>query len=221
MCFAQRQMLCLMMACSAFPALAGDGVVSDGLLSDQQLYHAMACGATPQGQCQGPLVRWNKAEVRVVFSCDPAAYPNDLATAAAIALDQAIESLNRAGSGLTLRLETDAPDVLVLCTTLAEGALTKTIPNMTDGQIIGEAYTQINWDADENLSSATIILSNTITPDVLRSVMLEELFQSLGFPYDIENAAYEGVSILSQTSDVTTSITGQDANVLRLHYPPN
>jgi hypothetical protein len=43
--------------------------------------------------------------------------------------------------------------------------------------------------------------------------------QSLGFLYDIEGQAYDGVSILSQTSNATTTIAGQDAALLRLHYP--
>lgn len=200
---------------------AGDGVPSQGLLSDFDLYHSMACGALPGEACTQPLVRWNTPDIRVVLDCGAPNYPKDLAPAVEIALDQAITSINAVKSGLTLHRATDQPDILVLCTNMAEGDLTKGIPNMTDGQSIGEAYTQINWDNDLHLTSATIVVSNSITTDVMQSVLLEELFQSLGFPYDVENQTYEGVSILSQTSDATTSITGQDAAVLRLHYPLN
>ena len=38
--------------------------------------------------------------------------------------------------------------------------------------------------------------------------------------FDIEGKAYEGLSILSQTSNQTTAIRGQDARLLRWLYPP-
>jgi hypothetical protein len=53
----------------------------------------------------------------------------------------------------------------------------------------------------------------------MASVVLEEVFQTLGPRFDIEGAAYEGVSILSQTSNATTRIIGQDARLLRWLYP--
>ena len=49
--------------------------------------------------------------------------------------------------------------------------------------------------------------------------MLEELFQCLGFLYDIENRYYEGRSILSQDSNDTTTLAGQDRMILRRLYP--
>jgi predicted RNA-binding protein Jag len=49
--------------------------------------------------------------------------------------------------------------------------------------------------------------------------MLEELFQTLGFIYDIENRYYEGRSILSQDSNATTTLIGQDRKALRRLYP--
>jgi hypothetical protein len=78
------------------------------------------------------------------------------------------------------------------------------------------------WSGEDNIiTEAVILISTHIEPADLTSVMLEEMTQTLGFIHDIEGPAYEGVSILSQTSNATTKITGQDAALLRLHYPPN
>ena len=92
---------------------------------------------------------------------------------------------------------------------------------MTDGLEIGVGYMQINWDDALRITDGTIVIAADIAPQDVRSVVLEELTQSLGFLYDIENTYYEGVSIFSQDSNETISITGQDRAVLRLHYPEN
>ncbi len=39
--------------------------------------------------------------------------------------------------------------------------------------------------------------------------------------YDIDNPAYERLSIFSQRQNSVTVLTRQDATSLRLHYPPN
>jgi predicted RNA-binding protein Jag len=64
-----------------------------------------------------------------------------------------------------------------------------------------------------------VLIAEDIAIEDLRSVMLEELFQTLGFIYDIENRYYEGRSILSQDSNATTTLIGQDRKALRRLYP--
>jgi hypothetical protein len=49
--------------------------------------------------------------------------------------------------------------------------------------------------------------------------VLEEISQSLGFLFDIENPDYENVSIYAQDSNTVLAISGQDAAVMRLYYP--
>jgi hypothetical protein len=64
-----------------------------------------------------------------------------------------------------------------------------------------------------------MLISQDISEDDLPSVALEELFQCLGFIYDIENRYYEGRSILSQDSNATTTLAGQDRMILHRLYP--
>jgi hypothetical protein len=94
-------------------------------------------------------------------------------------------------------------------------------PGFSGAGVMGVGFATVWSGADNTISEAVILISTSITPTDLTSVMLEELTQTLGFPYDIEGTAYEGVSILSQGSNATTGIAGQDAALLRLHYPPN
>lgn len=85
---------------------------------------------------------------------------------------------------------------------------------------MGVGYMTVWSDENNLITEAVILISTAITDQDLTSVMLEEMTQSLGILYDIENPAYEGVSILSQTSNATTTIEGQDAALLRWLYPP-
>jgi hypothetical protein len=77
----------------------------------------------------------------------------------------------------------------------------------------------LSWDDALHIQAASILITSQIEAEQARSVVLEELTQSLGFLFDIENPYYEGVSILSQDSNETISIAGQDRAMLRMHYP--
>lgn len=205
------------------PAAASDGVASDGKLSNTDLYRLTACGAAPGGECQGPLVRWSQPIV--IVAMPPADPTMDAALADQIdtALDQAIATLNAARAGIRLQrgITRSTPDIIVYRVGLKEGDRTKGIPGMTDGLEIGVGYMQINWNDGLHITDGAIVIAADIAPDDVRSVVLEELTQSLGFLYDIENPYYEGVSIFSQDSNETTAIAGQDRAILRLHYPAN
>jgi predicted RNA-binding protein Jag len=75
------------------------------------------------------------------------------------------------------------------------------------------------WNERGEITEASVLIAEDIAIEDLRSVMLEELFQTLGFIYDIENRYYEGRSILSQDSNATTTLIGQDRKALRRLYP--
>ena len=218
-----RRILIALCLCLPLSAAASDGVISDGKLSNTDLYNLTACGAAPGGTCEGPFVRWGQPVV--VVALPPADAGMDPALAAQIdtALDQAIATLNGARAGIRLQrgLSRKAPDIMLHRIGLKEGERTRGIPGMTDGLEIGVGYMQINWDDGLLITDGTIVIAADISPEDVRSVVLEELTQSLGFLYDIENPYYEGVSIFSQDSNETISITGQDRAILRLHYPAN
>ncbi len=220
-----RRILSAFCLCICLPmsAAASDGVASAGKLTNSDLYNLTGCGAAPTGPCQGPFVSWAKPVVSVTLPPADAAMNPALADRIDLALDQAIAALNKAGAGIRLERNTSRkpPDIILYRIGLKEGDITKDIPGMSDGLEIGVGYMQINWDDDLRITSGTIVIAADIAFDDVQSVVLEELAQSLGFLYDIENPYYEGVSIFSQDSNETISITGQDRAILRMHYPKN
>jgi hypothetical protein len=197
-----------------------DGVVATSLLSDSDFFRLATCGAPPGGDCKETTLRWGRASLTVALM--PGETPSEARTATRISpeLDRAIDRINQVGSGLTLRrIEGPDADIRVQPTDLPEGTALSDVPGFSAPGIMGVGYVSL-WanDADE-ITNATILFSTDISDDDLRSVVLEELFQSLGPRFDIEGPAYEGVSILSQTSNATLDILGQDAALLRWLYP--
>lgn len=199
-----------------------DGVAVAALLSDADLYRLATCGAPPGGACQAEVLRWGKPNLtlRIDLGRDP--LPTGFATRLDAALATAIAEVNSAGAGIRLHL-TDDPmaDITIRPTDLVDGTILTGAPGFSGRGIMGVGYMTVWYDASNSIAEAVILISTGITDDDLPSVMLEEVTQSLGFLYDVEGPAYEGVSILSQTSNATVTITGQDAALLRLHYPPS
>jgi hypothetical protein len=203
------------------PAGAGDGVAARGILSDNDFFRLATCGAKVGGPCQGPTVRWRNPKISIALTSDPGGMPPKKAKAVSDALDTAIAEINAAGSAVRLT-RNDAlrnANIMVRRVPIREGGRTKGIPDVLDGEKIGVGYNFVWWVGNRDLTKATVLISYQITYADLKSVMLEEVFQSLGFRYDIENKRYEGRSILSQDSNATTKIRGQDAAILRLLYP--
>lgn len=207
----------------AWPVHAGDGVPSRGILSDQDFYRLAACGAAPGGRCQHRFVRWTKQQVTIGLAPDSAGFPTQAARQVDKAVDQAIATLNKAGAGIQLRRDDRLrkPDILIRRSALKEGERTRAIPRFPDGQEIGVGLMRAYWRGDGSLSQAGILIARDIHPPHIRSVVLEEIMQCLGFLHDIENPAYEGRSILAQDSNTTVTIAGQDRAILLLHYPPD
>jgi hypothetical protein len=77
----------------------------------------------------------------------------------------------------------------------------------------------IFWDNQRAITQGTILIAQDIPPAAIDSIVLEELTQSLGFVFDIENPDYENVSIFAQDSNSVLTLAGQDAAILRLYYP--
>lgn len=137
------------------------------------------------------------------------------------AIDHALVQINSAEAGIHLTFEPhNKADITVRATDIAEGQQLDDIPHFSGSGTMGVGYMTVWSDENNLITEAVILISTAITDQDLTSVMLEEMTQSLGILYDIENPAYEGVSILSQTSNATTTIEGQDAALLRWLYPP-
>lgn len=202
-------------------AQAGDGVFTEGKLSDKDFFRLATCGATPGGDCLGPTVRWANPQLTVALAPAHRRYPPALARKASAALDRAIAEINAAGSAIQIRRDDSLkePDIIVSLPALSEGDATRGIPRMPNGHAIGVGFMWVWWNERTEITEASILISEDITEADLPSVMLEELFQCLGFLYDIENRYYEGRSILSQDSNDTTTLAGQDRMILRRLYP--
>jgi hypothetical protein len=222
-----RPMMALVLLASmALPALARDidAVNTSGPLSDSDFYHLAACGAAPGGDCKGPYVRWRASSVTVALLPAERGFPGKRQSQLSQALDQAIAQINGARAGIRLKRR-DAQgaeaQIVVTPTAFVSGERTHGLTNVTSGAQMGVGYMSIYWSTNRRITRAGIAIAADIEPGEMDSVVLEELFQTLGFVFDIDNAAYEGVSILSETSNDTTTITGQDRTILRMHYPPS
>jgi hypothetical protein len=199
-----------------------DGVIADELLSDEDLYRLATCGAPPGGECRSAPRHWRKALLTLTIAEGEDPLPGDLGNRLAAAAAHATEEINAAGAGIRIFIVATGPaDITVRPTAIPEGTMMTDTPGFSGAGVMGVGFATVWSGADNTISEAVILISTSITPTDLTSVMLEELTQTLGFPYDIEGTAYEGVSILSQGSNATTGIAGQDAALLRLHYPPN
>lgn len=217
-----RWALPLLLACLALPVLADDGVPSTGRLSDEDFYRMATCGAEPGGKCRKDPIFWTRKTLTVALRRPQDGFPRSLLPRLDRALNRAIASINAAGSGIALVRDDRRrqADIIVTPSGLFEGEETRDIPRMADGQEIGVGLMQVWWNSRNRATEAAILIAADISPRDLPSVMLEELFQSLGFLYDLDNPYYNGRSILAQDSNATTTIDGQDRMALRRHYPP-
>jgi Protein of unknown function (DUF2927) len=218
--------LVLATALGTLPTLAQtpqfDGVIADRLLDDADFYRLATCGAQPGGPCIGPTLRWSKPVVTLTVIPGDDPLPDGFAMPLIQAAVRAVDEVNRIGAGIRIQLLPTGPaDITIRPTALTEGTVLTDTPGFSGNGIMGVGFLSVWSDPDDRITAAIILISTSITSADLTSVVLEEVTQSLGFLHDIEGPAYEAVSILSQTSNATTRIAGQDATLLRLHYPPN
>lgn len=206
------------------PALAegpdSDGISVDGLLADADLYRLATCGAHPGGDCRSAPLAWDKRALTVTVLPGEEPLPPGFEARLTKAAVDAIAEINGTGAGIRLSY-TSAPaaDIVIRTTAIPEGTVLTESPGFSGPGVMGVGYVTVWSDAENRILEAVILISTDIGRDEMPSVVLEELTQSLGFLYDIEGPAYEGVSILSQSANTTVTLRGQDAALLRLHYP--
>ncbi len=199
-----------------------DGVASQGEMSDENFYRSIACGAQPGKECTTAFVRWKYSAVTYALLPHAPAFPPDLARKISAQIDIALAEINRHKPGITLQRADHlgvGADVLISLPDLVEGEKTKGLPHFADNQTVGVGLNEISWDGGNSLYQAGILFTKDLTELDMPSVVLEEIFQSLGFPYDIENPYYIDRSILSQDSNDTVHSEGQDKAALLRHYP--
>lgn len=197
-----------------------DAVVTPGLLPDVAFFALATCGATPLGACQGPKVRWAKPQLTLALLPGDAVLVPSMQRLLDQALDHALAQINSAGAGIALR-RTDrrGADIRVYVSAAQPGETMVSRPGISAPGIMGVGYSTIWWNARDEITEATILISTAMEAHDMQSVVLEEVFQALGPRFDVQGSAYEGVSILSQDSNATVTIEGQDARLLRWLYP--
>ncbi len=214
--------LALALAVSPASAQESDGIAADALLSDREFFRLATCGAPPGGTCAGPTLRWPKRVVTLALLPGDVPRPEGFDAGLEAALEAAISEINRAGAGIRIRRSDEAgtrADIRLSPTPLTNGDLLPDVPGISAAGVMGVGYMTFWWNGREEITEATILISTQIIPEDMASVVLEELFQTLGPRFDVDGPAYEGVSILSQSSNETVRITGQDARLLRWLYP--
>lgn len=202
-------------------AQAFDGVTVDGILPDADFFRAATCGAAPGQDCRHPPLSWPKQTLTLAVIPSDAQSGLIFRMLLSASVDYAIARINGAGSGLTItRIAGPEADIRLSLTDATDGSPIPEVPGVSGAGVMGVGYASLWWTPDHKITDASILISTAITPGEIVSVVLEEIFQTTGPVFDIDAAAYEGVSILSQTSNATLTIAGQDARLLRHLYPP-
>lgn len=215
----------LLAAAWASPAIADSFVELDRRVSDAAFHLAVACAAPPGEGCTEPLAAWpapQRRELTVSLDAERAARPDPRHGAVGQALDAAIRQINRLGADIRLvRVADGSPAAIMLWDSdILEGQpIVLPEAGMDGAHLMEGARVEILWDADRWITEATIVIAGDLSPSDFRSVILEELVQSLGLLTDITGSAYADTSIFSETSNAVTRLSGQDAAVIRLHYP--
>jgi hypothetical protein len=141
-------------------------------------------------------VRWPEPELTVALAPAHRRYPPELAEAVSDALDHAIAQINRAGAAIRITRDDRLrdPDIIISRPALSQGEKTRKIPRMPNGHTIGVGFMWLWWSERGEVTEASVLIAEDISLEDLHSVMLEELFQCLGFLYDIENPYYDPVT---------------------------
>ncbi|PZR00295.1 MAG: hypothetical protein DI533_06850 [Cereibacter sphaeroides] len=212
----------LAFALLATAASAQDFVKTKGQLSDEDFHRLVACGAQPGKDCRIPMRYWpsNTAQAITVTRL-PDIDPVLPAVSAQIdaALDNAIAEINGVGAAIHLLRLPDNMPARIRLSVRSPQAL-RLLSHETDPRMMPAGMVLFDPGLPERITGASIVISSRILLGETKSVVLEEVMQSLGLPFDISNDYYQRRSIFSQEANAVTRLTGQDARALSLHYPP-
>jgi hypothetical protein len=203
----------------AFPAFADDSITADGRMTDRAMLRLVTCGAPVGGDCKVAPVRWHKTDITISFGPTPQGYPNKRAKAINRALTAAIDQINATGSAIHLTRVTSNADIRLRATLFDEGDTLRGEKGVQNGLRMASGLFVIQPDFRGHIVRGTILIAQDIKPQAIKSVVLEEVTQSLGLRFDISDPAYEGVSIFAKKGNSVKTLKGQDAAILRLYYP--
>ncbi|WP_189641215.1 DUF2927 domain-containing protein [Paramylibacter ulvae] len=214
----------------SFSISAKDFTQSKGKLSNQAFYKSIACKATPGQSCQTPLRRWPK-QMRNGISVGLVGVQSVNKNGAYVkaterAIKNAVQQVNATGAGVRLRLYSGsaAQNANIQVHLVKPRGSNRIIKNtgyrLLDGQKVNNAISASAVVGKYILSSGIAVSVDRVKQSKLNSIVLEEVVQSLGLTWDIHNPYYDKRSIFAQVgTDSITKLSGQDAQVLRMHYP--
>ncbi len=204
-------------------ANAQEYISTDGRLSDDQFYQLVSCAAAPDAKCQKPVVKWSKRNARRltvgITRIDPG-IPTARVAQVEAAAKNAIAELNGSGAGIHFEYSEKRPKLPILMLDVPQRTtLQGTGISGLDGNTIDAAYVHIWWNNGLRIQRGAIVISTGLRSSAIKSTVLEEITQGLGFLTDIENPYYTNRSIFSENGASVTQINGQDLMALRRHYP--
>ena len=181
-------------------------------MTDAEFYKAVSCGAAPGHYCKRQPVRWRSGHaprLSVSLATIDPGYPSATAKRISTAMDRAIREINGVGAAIRL-FGTDEGRV-------ATGTGIYTL----EGSTMSAGYVSVDFDSSRNIRRGRILFSADIGERNVDSIVLEELTQSLGLLFDLDDPAYQDSSVFAENGDAVTGLSGQDAEALRRHYPPS
>ena len=217
----------VLVATAAFANGRPEYIETRGQLSDEEFYRIISCEGRAGRACKNTIIKWSPAHRRNltvgITQLEDGFSPTKAARIAA-SLKNAVNEINRAGSGVTMQLVTGAAakkaQIQVFLVNTSPGdRMTKVDSRLLRGRDAQIGYVHVSYRRN-TIDQAHIALSRDITLSQTHSVVLEELVQSLGLLTDILNPYYKRRSIFAEDCNCTTRLTGQDLAVLRRHYPP-
>ncbi|WP_299611498.1 DUF2927 domain-containing protein [uncultured Tateyamaria sp.] len=206
----------------ASAAGAQDYIETNGPLSDDDFYRLVACAAPPGQGCRDAIVRWSPRAARNItigITRIDDSFPRRNARLIQTALTTAGQEIAALNAGVAFTTTNTRPDIRVLLMDHPQNTRLRGtgIPGL-DGNFIEAARFQIWWNGDKHITRGVIVITPHIRPSDIRSMVLEEMTQSLGLMTDIRNPTYANSSIFSQDSNAITRLQGQDAMAVRRHY---
>ncbi|MEM6340959.1 MAG: hypothetical protein AAF729_07405 [Pseudomonadota bacterium] len=173
--------------------------------------------------CQKAHKRWDADTAKsltVGLRQVQAGYPPLLDELVLIGLLEAIEEINRVTSNVQLSwvLDGSEPDIDIYLVVPQEGwTIRGTGTRMLDGAKIANAIVVSNRRHGQ-ITEAAIAFSHRLDVSDVNSIALEELFQALGFIYDIDNPAYLTRSIVYEKDSFLERLGEQDIRALKTKY---
>ena len=211
-------------------AFARDHTFSNGKLTDAQFYKSVTCKAKVDGPCQESPARWPvfiSNNLTVGLAQVQKGTSREQERIVRQALEDSVALINASGANVKLRYVTGLRasrtwvKVHIVQPQGPKHLITGVSLKGINGLRAQNARTKLYVNAKHQIARVGVTISNTVKdPLQLRAIVLEELVQTLGLMWDIENPYYNNISIFSQSGpDNLLQIEGQDKAALRRHYP--